>query len=313
MNQFLQDVLKGLSASPKYLESKYFYDEEGDKIFEEIMQCPEYYLTDCELEIFSKQTPQLASALTNVLSEFDIVELGPGNALKSKWLLKCLQDRNMNFTYYPIDISKNVIESLQSTLPVSIPGIKICGLNGEYFKMLGEVKKISSRNKVVLFLGSSIGNIPLEKTAPFFVSLKEHLLPGDVVLTGFDLKKDPSIILAAYNDKKGITRRFNLNLLKRINSELGADFDISKFDHRPVYDEELGACKSYLVSKEEQEVHISGTIIRFSKNESVFMEIAQKYDPEQLKKIATNAGFKSLFTFFDNRHWFLDAIWQAKD
>ena len=216
MNEFFHDTWRGLNAVPKYLQSKYFYDEVGDGIFQEIMRSPEYYLTDCEMDIFSTQANTLADTIINCFKDFDVVELGAGDGTKSIHLLRALMNKHVDFTYYPIDISSNIIDHLGKTLPVALPGIRVQGLNGDYFDMLEEVKDISSRNKVVLFLGSSIGNIPLENTADFFKSLKAHLLPGDLVLTGFDLKKDPAVILAAYNDKAGVTRRFNLNLLQRI-------------------------------------------------------------------------------------------------
>jgi len=312
MNQFFQNIWKGLNSSPKYLESKYFYDEAGDKIFEEIMECPEYYLTNCEREIFQKQTAALTDKFLSQLKEFDVVELGAGSAAKTSYLLKHMVSQGIDFTYYPIDISANVICNLTKNLPANIPGLVLHGLNGDYFDMLDELKLMSDRNKVVLFLGSSIGNINLEDTENFFRLLRSHLLPGDMVLIGFDLKKDPQVILAAYNDKGGITKRFNLNLLSRINKDLDADFDTSAFEHKPVYDAETGACKSYLVSSKKQSVRI-GEVgrIQFDKGESIYMEISQKYAVSQTDTFAINSGFKPVHHFFDSKNWFLDTLWQA--
>jgi L-histidine Nalpha-methyltransferase len=311
MNDFFHDVWRGLNASPKYLQSKYFYDTCGDAIFKEIMECPEYYLTNCELEIFSLQSAALANAILNCLHGFDVVELGAGDATKSVYLLEALLRNKADYTYYPIDISGNIIALLHEKLPAQLPGIKVQGLNGEYFDMLDELKGMSNRNKVVLFLGSNVGNILLENTVDFFTALRSHLSPGDVVLTGFDLKKDPAIILAAYNDKAGITKRFNLNLLKRINNILDADFDLSQFWHRPVYNEETGACRSYLVSKKDQRVRI-GEVgwIYFTQGEQIYMEISQKYTAEQTDGFATDAGFKPVQHFYDSKGWFLDTLWQ---
>ncbi|HXS36107.1 MAG TPA: L-histidine N(alpha)-methyltransferase [Flavipsychrobacter sp.] len=314
MNQFFQDVWRGLNATPKYLESKYFYDEKGDKLFQEIMECPEYYLTRCELEIFSKQTCHLADSILHSIKDFDVVELGAGDATKSFYLLQHLLEKGLDFTYYPIDISSNVISNLHKQLPQRLPGLQIHGLNGEYFNMLEEVKSISNRNKVVLFLGSSIGNIPFEQTTGFLNCLKEHLIPGDLMLIGFDLKKDAATILAAYNDKGGITREFNLNLLRRINQELDADFDPDLFEHCPVYDEATGACKSYLKSIKQQRVRI-GEVgwVHFMEGETIFMEISQKYTVEQIDKLAADAGFKPVKYFYDSQNRFLDAIWQLEN
>lgn len=221
-----------------------------------------------------------------------------------------MRQHDVRFTYYPIDISANVISLLDLRLSSSLPGIKIKGLNGDYFDMLDKLKTMSSRFKLVLFLGSSIGNIPLRDTTSFFRELHSHLLPGDILLTGFDLKKDPATILAAYNDKGGITRRFNLNLLERINRSFAADFNVNGFEHRPVYHDDTGACESYLESLDKQAVRIGNEKILFSKGEHIFMEVSQKYTVAQTDEIAVASGFKVLEHFYDSKRWFMDAVWQ---
>jgi L-histidine Nalpha-methyltransferase len=312
MSDFFQDVWRGLNATPKYLQSKYFYDEAGDAIFKEIMECPEYYLTNCELEIFSRHRSELVNTILSCFRDFDIVELGAGDATKSVHLLGALLKHEVDFTYYPIDISDHIITLLNNNLPRQLPGIKLQGLNGEYFTMLQEMKDVAVRNKVVIFLGSNIGNVPLDGTVDFFKALRSHLSVGDLVLTGFDLKKDPKVILAAYNDKAGITRRFNLNLLKRINSALNADFDLKKFAHKPEYDEATGACKSYLESRQDQTVHIGDAgRVYFKKGEQIFTEVSQKYTVQQTDEFAEAAGFKPVRHFYDKKKWFLDALWQC--
>lgn len=310
---FYKDVITGLKSVPKHLSSKYFYDANGDKLFQEIMNCPEYYPTRCELEIFSEQTADLCETIIGDGDAFDLIELGAGDATKSTYLLQYLLEQKADFTYLPIDISNHVITYLNTTLPVVLPGLKINGLNGEYFDMLKEAAAISDRRKVILFLGSNIGNMPVNDALEFCKELRRHLSEGDMVLMGFDLKKDPRTILAAYNDKGGITKRFNLNLLERINRELNADFDLNKFGHYPTYDPESGACKSYLVSLEEQDVTIKGRDhIRFWEDEYIYMEISQKFTVLQTEQIAENAGFKPVNCFFDRKKWFLDAIWIAE-
>ena len=218
-----------------------------------------------------------------------------------------------DFAYLPIDISDNVISYLNATLPVTLPGIKISGLNGEYFDMLKKAAAISNRRKVVLFLGSNIGNMPVNDAEEFCKELRKNLSAGDMVLMGIDLKKNPKTVLAAYNDKEGITKRFNLNLLERINRELNADFNLTQFDHYPVYDPETGACKSYLVSLADQQVKINGKKdIHFFKDEYIYMEISQKYSVMQSNQMASASGFKPLNIFFDSKKWFIDAIWLAE-
>ncbi len=309
--QFYEDVTTGLGATPKYLSSKYFYDAIGDKIFQELMACDEYYPTHCELEIFAEKTAEICDAIIADGDSFDLIELGAGDATKSAYLLRYLLDKRANFTYLPIDISDNVISYLNVTLPVTLPGLQMNGLNGEYFQMLEKAAALSNKRKVVMFLGSNIGNMQADEAEGFCRELRNHLSDGDMLLIGFDLKKNPATVLAAYNDKDGITKRFNLNLLDRINRELGGSFDIDKFAHYPTYDPESGACKSYLVSLEEQDVTIGNETVSFAKDEFIFMEISQKFTVAQTDKIAKTALFKPIFHFFDSKKWFLDAIWLA--
>lgn len=309
---FYKDVIAGLRSSPKRLDSKYFYDANGDKLFQELMNCEEYYPTNCELEIFSERTDEITRALIADGDAFDLIELGAGDAMKSSYLLKDLLAKKADFTYLPIDISDNVISYLNITLPVTLPGLNISGLNGEYFDMLEKAASMSSRRKVVLFLGSNIGNMPVPEAIEFCRELRKHLSEDDMVLIGMDLKKDPKVVLAAYNDKEGITKRFNLNLLERINRELNANFDVAKFDHYPTYDPETGACRSYLISLADQQVDIGANeTISFQKDEHIYMEISQKFTIMQTDQIAINTGFAPLTQFFDGKKWFVDAIWVA--
>lgn len=310
-SQFYTDVIKGLTTTPKRLSSKYFYDAKGDKIFQELMNCEEYYPTKCELEIFSEQTAELAQAIAGDGGPFDLIELGAGDAMKSTYLLRYLLNQKIDFTYLPIDISENVISYLNNTLPLTLPGLKITGLNGEYFDMLKKAATLSTRRKVVMFLGSNVGNMPVSEAIGFINELNRHLSPGDMLLIGIDLKKAPKTVLAAYNDKEGITKRFNLNLLERINRELNGDFDMKQFDHYATYDPETGACKSYLVSLSEQTVHIGDETIRFAKDEYIYMEISQKFTIKQTEQMAREANFTPVRELFDSKQWFMDAVWVA--
>jgi len=309
--QFCADVMAGLASTPKYLEAKYFYDAAGDELFQEIMNAPEYYPTNCELEIFTQQTAALAQAIIADGSPFDLIELGAGDAMKSTHLLRHLLDEQANFTYVPIDISGHVINYLNETLPQTLPGLQLQGLTGEYFDMLQRAAQISNRRKVVLFLGSNIGNMPVTDAQGFCAEMRKHLSPGDSVLIGVDLKKNPKTILAAYNDAGGFTRQFNLNLLTRINNELQGNFEVSRFEHYPMYDPETGACKSYLISLADQQVQLCDETFVFKKDEYIYMEISQKYTVEQTDEMATRAGFKPVNHFFDSKGWFLDAIWMV--
>lgn len=312
MNAFYQDVYNGLTAPFKQLSSKYFYDATGDSIFEEIMDCPEYYLTNCELEILSQQSGAIIDAILCHHSGWDVVELGPGNAKKSGFFLREMMQRGILFTYFPIDISENVIRQLEQTLPQHIPGVRVHPLPGEYLQMLGRVPQFSNRPRLVLFMGANIGNFSPGEARDFIRELRKLLTPGDLLLIGFDLVKDPRIILAAYNDRAGVTRRFNLNLLHRMNRELEANFEPARFEHFPTYDPQTGACKSYLVSLADQEVRLGeADFIRFAKGEPILTENSQKYSLAQIGAMAALNGFKVLKHFSDQQAWFTDSLWQC--
>ena len=312
MDNFLKDVLKGLQSSPKYLDSKYFYDKKGDELFQKIMASDEYYLTNCEMEIFTKQTAAIADAAADGQQPLDVIEFGAGDATKSSHLLKELLKRKAIDTYFPIDISDNIIQLLNKTLPPVLPGLNIHGLNGEYFSMLSKANEISNNKKLVLFLGANIGNFKFNEMPQFCSRLRNELSEGDLVLIGFDLKKHPRKIRNAYDDAQGFTRQFNLNLLTRINRELNADFDTEQFDHYASYDPDNGACKSYLVSLAKQDICIDkNNLIHFEKDETIFMEISQKYSIEVIDRTALESGFTPVAHFFDGNEYFTDVVWRV--
>lgn len=309
---FYHDVIKGLSATQKRLDSKYFYDAIGDRLFQDLMNCKEYYPTQCELEILSRQQSQIAQVIQDHLpGKFDLLELGAGDATKSVYLLQQLLANGNDYTYFPIDISGNVIDQLHQELPQKVPGLQLHGLQGEYFEMLQEANELSDNRKVVLFMGANIGNFTRPEALEFCISMRQQLKPGDLVMIGFDLKKHPTIILNAYSDKEGITRAFNLNLLTRINRELGANFNVDSFAHYANYDPISGACKSYLVSLEAQRVHIGDKVFRFKQDEVIDMEISLKYSMEEIDQLAADSGFTPVTNFFDQKKWFVDCMWKV--
>jgi len=312
---FGRDIRDGLTSVPKRLPSKYFYDKKGDNLFQQIMHCEEYYPFNCELEIFTQQTDVLADIIMGADAGVDLIELGAGDCTKSSHLLRELVRRKANFHYVPIDISANIIEHLTVRLPAEIPGLSVEGLRGDYFEMLQQAAARSKRAKVVLFLGSNLGNMYPEEAAAFCRQLRSYLRPGDLAIIGIDLKKHPAVILAAYNDKNRITREFNLNLLRRINRELRADFDLAKFEHFPTYDPLTGACKSFLISLADQTVTFNTgndpVMISFRENEEIFMEISQKYTVDEMKALGNQASFQTTQNLFDEKGWFMDTVWKA--
>lgn len=308
---FLADVLEGLKSTLKRLHSKYFYDEAGDRLFQQIMNMPEYYLTNCELDIFKNKTEILAKGILIDNEPFDLIELGAGDAMKSNYLLEHLTKKNIDFTYMPIDISGHILDELSEKFSRDLPDLEIKTLEGDYFDMLDKAMSISRRRKVVLFLGGNIGNMDMKESYHFCRELKRRLNRGDILFIGFDLKKNPHTILNAYNDSAGITSSFNLNLLIRMNRELEADFDVLNFQHYQTYDPISGACKSYLVSLTEQNVHIGNHVFHFKENELIDMEISQKFSLEDISKLARDAKFHIIDEIADSKNWFVDSIWQV--
>ena len=306
------DTLNGLSANPKYLLSKYFYDDQGSSIFQDIMQMPEYYLTDCEFEIFSTHRKQITNAFKDGVQGFDLIELGSGDGLKTKVLLQFLMDSSVSFRYIPIDISDKANVELVSSLKKELPLLNVSAQTGDYFQEVKKLNGHSGLRKVILFLGSNIGNFSEEEIDLFFSQLSGLCHQGDRVLIGFDLKKSPDVIMNAYNDPHGHTRKFNLNHLLRLNKELNANFNPANFEHHTEYNPETGRVKSYLVSKTKQTVSIGDLDKDFHFNswEPIFMELSQKFDYQGIEKLAQNHGFKVVENFTDKRNYFVDSLWQ---
>jgi len=304
-------VIQSLTETPKRLSSKYFYDKNGDSLFQAIMMSPDYYLTRCEMEIFTCQAKEIVDRLLSQNTDFELIELGPGNCAKSIHLLRALIAANASFNYVPIDISENVISELQSFLPDKVPDLRFNGLVGDYFDALAFHCWLPGKRKVVMCLGGNIGNMTVAQSNRFCEKLRGYLQPGDQCIIGFDLVKHPAIIQRAYDDRDGFTREFNLNLLKRINRDLGADFRIDQFDHYCSYDPLTGAAKSYLVCVSDMVVHLPGASIPFEKDECIWTEISQKYSKDQIHQMAVSNGFIHTAAFLDAKSWFMDAIWTA--
>lgn len=314
ISELATDALKGLSSKPKYLQSKYFYDDTGSTIFQDIMHMDEYYLTDCEFEIFSRQKDDLLKAFSNNGNHFNLVELGSGDGLKTKILLSHFFDKGANFHYSPVDISQKANEILAETLKSEIPSLQVTPKTGDYFQELQKINSNYETPKVIFFLGSNIGNFSLEETHEFLSHLSNYTNQGDKVLIGFDLKKSPDVILKAYNDPHGHTRRFTFNHLHRLNRELGADFDPQNFVHHCTYNPESGTLKSFLVATKKHKVRIEALeqVFNFEKWESIFMELSRKFDFDFIEQLAAKHGFQTLKNFTDKRDYFVDSLWVKK-
>ena len=310
--EFAEDVKAGLSASPKTLPSKYFYDGTGSKLFQQIMELPEYYPTRTEFSILKKQKAEIINFF-NPSDFFHLVELGSGDGLKTKILLRQLLQAKARFEYIPVDISGDAINQLQSALSKELPDLKTVGFTGDYFKALHWLKRNKPGRKVVLFLGSNIGNFEDNGDLEFLQEVRKYLSPEDKVLVGFDLQKDPRIIRQAYDDAAGVTAAFNLNLLKRMNRELGANFKPEQFEHFTDYDPIAGVVKSYLVSKRNQTVTFSylNHTVSFKTWEPIHTENSHKYSEAIIKELGRKSGFETEQIFTDAQHYFADVLFRV--
>lgn len=309
---FRNDIRKGLTDYPKHISSKYFYDKKGDRLFQEIMSMPEYYLTGCEMEIISNNTRAIGELFRDRENGLDLIELGAGDGKKTKVLLKYMAENNFNFVYKPIDISENALKLLSKALAKEMPTLTVNTKNGEYFEVLERLKMYDKRKKVIMVLGSNIGNLPHSVAVGFLTKLKDTMLGDDLLFMGFDQKKDPQTILNAYNDEAGITEAFNKNVLVRINRELDANFDIEKFRHWETYNPETGTAKSFLVSTEEMSVQIKrlDLTIHFDLWETIHTEISQKYDDKIVEWLAEQSGLEIETSFSDSKQYYKNYVFR---
>lgn len=309
---FAHDVFRGLSRSPKALPSKHFYDAEGSRLFQRITELDEYYLTRCEAEILETHAAEIGDAVFP--GPLRVVELGAGDGRKTEILLRRLLGAGLRFQYVPIDICRRSVIDLTASFRRRFDGsLRMRGVVAEYFDGLASLRWASHRPDLVLFLGSSVGNFTHAEAWQFFRRLRESLRPGDFVLVGFDLKKDLDILHRAYNDAQGVTRLFNLNLLERINRELGGEFDCTRFTHYGPYNLRESCMESWLVSLQTQEVpvHALGRSFAFQAWEGIRVERSHKYDLSQIESFASAAGFRVQKHFLDSRGWFVDSLWQS--
>ena len=269
----------------------------------------EIYLTIYKLGILQLYTAPIAESF-NASGGLYLFELGAGDGKKNKVLLKHWSGHKYEFTYLPIDISEHALKVLEASVKKEVPGIDIKSQQGTYFKTLENLADFSRRKKVILVLGSNIGNLLHENAIEFLRNIQQAMAPEDMLFMGFDQKKNPQKILDAYNDPHGITEAFNKNLLVRINYELGGKFNPDNFKHWETYDPETGTAKSFLVSKLDQEVFIEAFNLKvhFDAWESIHTEISQKYDDKIVEWLASEAGLKIETRFADSEDCFRNYI-----
>lgn len=296
---FAEEVLIGLSETPKRLPSKYFYDDAGSRLFQAITELDEYYPTRCEFEIFRDHRGDLLDRFRR--APFNLIDLGAGDGRKTAVLLEYLVAHGADVRYVPIDISEEAMRIVVDAMGARFPTLHISGLVADYFDGLRWLSHQTDRRNLVLFLGSNIGNFNTPRARAFLRRLWNALNPADRVLIGFDLKKDIEALLAAYNDRQGVTARFNLNLLTRINRELGGDFDLSTFEHQAIWNAAESRMEMHLVSRKDQVVHVAGHAYRFAAGETIHTENSYKFTLARFSDLAASAG------------WRVEAQWISED
>ena len=329
VREFANDVAICLASENKCLNPKYLYDNVGSQLFEQICLQPEYYPSRTEASLLERYAP----IITNLVgSNIRIIELGSGSSSKTSILLRYLSSQNKRIYYFPIDISSSILTESTKRLQSQFPNASIIGIRSDYntgidaaaVKCMAanaeeeEKKKKNNNNrsnnnynsyqypKLILFLGSSIGNFEPIAAASFLRSIRQKLRTKDFLLVGFDLQKDESVLYSAYNDNAGITAKFNLNLLARINRELGGNFELEKFKHYAFYNSEQHRIEMHLVSTIDQQVYVEtfGKNFSFRKGDSIHTENSYKYSLDQIAALAMDSGFRIVKDFTDERGWF---------
>lgn len=298
-----EDVRKGLTAYPKRFLPKYFYDQLGSQLFEAICLLPEYYLTRAENEILERYADEIAAAVDG---DKTLVEMGSGSASKTRLIIEALLRSQSELMFMPVDISATALESSSRILLQSYPRLRIEAFAADYFAGLAELGKKSRRRTLALFLGSNISNFDADEAHRFLHAMRSVLKEGDALLLGADLKKDPAMLEAAYNDALGVTSAFNLNVLARINRELGGTFDLHAFRHRAFYNEGVGRIEIYIESVLNQRVRIENLDleVQFEKGELIHTENSYKYDIAGIAQLATDTGFTCSRSWFDSQERF---------
>ncbi len=311
-NEFAKDILLGLDGTlQKSTPSKYLYDDLGSELFEKITQQPEYYPTRTEIEILEKYSFEI---IKDIRKEIVLVELGSGSSKKTKFLFDEILKKQSKLYYFPIDISFDYLNSIVSNLENSLSNVIVKGIPSEYIEGIRHCNNILFENgiekknisRLLIFLGSSIGNFEIDEARNFLKDIRLHITNDDLLLVGFDLVKERSIIESAYNDVQGITSKFNLNLLNRINKELDANFNIENFTHKAHYDQNKKRIQMHILSNIDQQVYISALDknIHFKKDETIHTENSYKYDHDRLSNLINRAGFSIEKEFFDKNNWY---------
>lgn len=305
-----EDVRRGLSTQPKRFLPKYFYDQLGSQLFEAICLLPEYYLTRAENEILERSADEIVAS---VAGDITLIEMGSGSASKTRLLIEALLRKQAELLFIPVDISASALDSSSRILLQSYPELRIEAYAADYFAGLAELEKEQRGRTLALFLGSNISNFDPDEALKFLRALRQVLHAGDALLLGADLKKEKSVLEAAYNDALGVTAAFNLNVLARINRELDGNFDLRAFRHHAFYNEAVGRVEIYIESTREQTVSISQLEmeVQFHEGEQIHTENSYKYDRNDISRLATETGFVHGRTWLDTQERFSSNLLMA--
>lgn len=318
----LREIRQGLLAWPRRISSRYFYDDRGSELFRQITELDEYYLTGCEFEILNSNARRIADHVMGTgepgqpagpsqARTISILEAGPGDGSKAQIIAREFASRSDSVSYGAIDISP---EALSIALPriSEDPGLPTYSVVGDTLHSLQDLTIQSTGRRLFLFLGSNIGNYTYEGAIHLLKVIRRAMQPGDFVLIGFDLEKSTEVLIPAYSDARGVTREFNLNLLRRMNRELGADFEVAAFEHEAHYNAEAGAMQSYLVSQRQQRVTIEAMNLDllFEQTEAIHTENSHKFTLHGIEKMAARSGFAPVEHLFDSRKYFTTSLWQ---
>lgn len=297
-----QDVIQGLSQTPKSVSPQYFYDERGSQLFEQICSLPEYYLTRTETKILQ----QCAGAIAQTTGACEIVELGSGSSTKTRLLLDAYQAADLPLRYKPIDVSASILKSSAQDLLEDYPTLHIHGLVSTYQLALQHLLPSDLPARMICFIGSTLGNLSPAACNIFFDQVTTALQPGEYFLLGIDLQKPKPILEAAYNDSQGVTAAFNLNLLNHLNRKFDGNFDLKQFEHDAFYNETLHQIEMHLRSLKEQIVTLRGLnlTIEFQAGETILSEISRKFDLDGIQQDLKNKGLVPMQVWTDPQQWF---------
>ena len=304
-DKIASSVFEGLMSNPKWLPSWLFYDSAGSRLFDQITQIPEYYLTRTERGILSARAAEIVSKAGGEHA-LRLVELGAGSADKTRLLLNAAVERQDTVFYEPVDVSASALVEAQIRIEDEIPGVLVCPRVQDYTHDLELDATLPSERRLVLYIGSSIGNFEPGESMLLLERVRAALQPGDCMLLGVDLAKDEGVLHAAYDDAAGVTAAFNRNVLVRLNRELDADFEPASFAHRAMWNPEKSRMEMHLVSDRAQTVWLSAIDLRvsFKVGESIHTENSYKYRPGDAEEVLTRAGFTPEATWTDERGWF---------